>query len=215
VCHNCLGSDHAYNECKSGVCKHCQKNHHSLLHFEKRSNDSPKSSSTGPQPEVKASTSAHASAATTLMKTNHQILLSTAVVLVSNADGCPTVCRALLDSGSQNNFMTESLTQTIKLSKKQVNMPVYGISENVTTIKHKVVATIKSRISDYSAELEFLVIPKITGNLPITPITTSNWKIPTTLQLADPHFSSPHHRSIYSSWSHGSSTGFTTIIINY
>jgi hypothetical protein len=88
----------------------------------KRSNDSPKSSPTGPQTEVKASTSAHASAATTLMLTNHQILLSTAVVQVSNGDGCPTVCRALLDSGSQSNFMIESLAQTI-----------YGIGENVTT----------------------------------------------------------------------------------
>jgi hypothetical protein len=36
VCHNCLGSEHAYNECKSGVRKHCQKKNHSLLHFEKR-----------------------------------------------------------------------------------------------------------------------------------------------------------------------------------
>jgi predicted secreted protein len=63
------------------------------------------------------------------MFTNHQILLSTAVVQVSNADRCPTVVLA------------------IKLTEKQINMPVYGISKNVTTIKHKVVATVKSRIT--------------------------------------------------------------------
>jgi hypothetical protein len=92
-------------------------------------------------------------------------------------------------SGSQRNFMTESQAQKIKLTKKQVNMPVYGIIKNVTTIKHKVVATIKSRITTYSAELKLLVIPKLTGNLLITPFTISNWNIPITIQLADPHFS--------------------------
>jgi hypothetical protein len=39
--------------------------------------------------------------------------------------------------------------------------------------------------------LEFLILPKITGNIPLAPLDTKAWTIPTDKPLADPHFNTP------------------------
>jgi hypothetical protein len=86
--------------------------------------------------KAKASISAQAAVATTSMLINHQILMSTAVVQDSGVDGCPIICKALLDSGSQSYFMTKSLAQTIKVAhQKTIKNACLCEYENVTTVK--------------------------------------------------------------------------------
>jgi hypothetical protein len=50
---------------------------------------------------------------------------------------------------------------------------------------------IKSRVNHYTAGLEYLAVPKITGNLSSTKIDLSSWKLPPTIALADPQFGTP------------------------
>lgn len=45
------------------------------------------------------------------------VMLTTAIVLINDITGVPKRCRALLDSGSQINFITNSCAQSLKLSR--------------------------------------------------------------------------------------------------
>lgn len=48
------------------------------------------------------------------VKTSVFVLLATAIVRVYNEDGKSVLCRALLDYGSQNNFIIEDVSQALK-----------------------------------------------------------------------------------------------------
>ncbi|KAG8226423.1 hypothetical protein J437_LFUL012520 [Ladona fulva] len=51
----------------------------------------------------------------------------------------------------------------------------------------------KSRISDYSLDIDCAVLPQITGLLPIAYVNIANWNIPQGLRLADEHFYQHNH----------------------
>jgi len=54
--------------------------------------------------------------------TRDHVLLATAEIYIFNASGEPVLCRALLDSGSQSNFLTETIAQRlVKKKKKETN----------------------------------------------------------------------------------------------
>ncbi|XP_065094964.1 uncharacterized protein LOC135716044 [Ochlerotatus camptorhynchus] len=57
------------------------------------------------------------------------VFLSTAMVRVQDADGIGHYARALLDSGSQSNFVSESLCQKLGLKRTFINLPVSGIGQ--------------------------------------------------------------------------------------
>jgi hypothetical protein len=101
-CTNCLSSQPTRKSCRAGTCRECRQKHHSLLH----------------QPQLKAEsqlqptatlTSRFLAATTTYTVTSQQILLSTVVLVTYNSVGTPYHCRAILNSGSQSNFITENL----------------------------------------------------------------------------------------------------------
>lgn len=95
-----------------------------------------------------------------------EIVLATAIVTVVDPNGQETICRTLLDNGSQSNFISSNLCNLLNLRKKSVSIPVSGINQNLSVVKYKTFVKIQSRISDFSRELEFLVLHKITGLLP-------------------------------------------------
>lgn len=52
-------------------------------------------------------------------------------------------------------------------------------------------ATIESLGSNYKSTFEFLVLPKLTSNIPLMHIDTSNMNVPRNIQLADPQYYKP------------------------
>lgn len=52
-------------------------------------------------------------------------------------------------------------------------------------------ATIKSRVYDYSLNLEFFALPNLTGKLPLMPVNLTELKVPADISLADPAFHVP------------------------
>ncbi|XP_055918418.1 uncharacterized protein LOC129950505 [Eupeodes corollae] len=76
--------------------------------------------------------------------------------------------RALLDSGSQLNFITEELAQRLKLRKEEKLLNLLGIG--------KASATVMNSISSYQ---------------PDQVIKTLDWNILSNIQLADPYFNKP------------------------
>ncbi|XP_065087241.1 uncharacterized protein LOC135708974 [Ochlerotatus camptorhynchus] len=117
-----------------------------------------------------------------------KVLLATAAVIVQDDDGNRIPARALLDSGSESNFISERLSQRLKITRRIVDISVLGIGQAATKVKQQVSAMVRSRLSEYSRQMNFLVLPKVTVNLPTTTINTSGWTLPEGIELADPSF---------------------------
>ena len=76
------------------------------------------------------------------------ILLATAVVLVEDDMGSLYPARALLDSGSECNFMSEKLSQRLKINNREkVDVSVLGIGHAATRARQRIQTSIKSRAS--------------------------------------------------------------------
>lgn len=120
-----------------------------------------------------------------------EVLLATAVVDIFDKFGNVYQARALLDSGSQSNFITTDLCEKLKLRKQSFHLPVSGINETVTKISHLVNTIIQSRTSSYKINLSFLILDKITGNLPTVTVNVNQFVVPTNVHLADENFYSP------------------------
>jgi hypothetical protein len=97
-------------------------------------------------------------------------------------------CRALLDSASQDHFVTDCLVQQLHLRKFKAKITVQGINEVTKTIHYSPSLEIKSRINNWETKIDCAVLPKITRIIPATFVDSSDWGIPEGLTLADENF---------------------------
>lgn len=100
-------------------------------------------------------------------------------------------CKVLLDSGSQSNFITERLAKILEVDRTNVNVPVMGFKETLTNIKQSLKANFCSSDGRFTSTLTFLIVSKITGNIPLRTIECSKLNIPSNIRLADPRFNEP------------------------
>ncbi|XP_062714102.1 uncharacterized protein LOC115267934 [Aedes albopictus] len=202
LCRNCLRKGHQARDCpSSSSCRKCRGRHHSLLcpgeNFvtvnsrTPESSQSPSASHSAPREPPRTSASAtvhgpssHASAG----PTRRSVLLATAVVKLVDENGIEHAARALLDSGSECCFITEPFSQLIKAQRTKISIPISGIGQSSTYARYKITATVRSRVCDFSTPAEFLVLPKVTIDLPSASFDASSWDIPPGVQLADPGF---------------------------
>ncbi|KAJ8920538.1 hypothetical protein NQ315_005407 [Exocentrus adspersus] len=204
LCWNCLHKGHTVQKCTSRGCRQCGRKHNTLLHSNsyQQATSSTQNESKG---EVKDSTSGtqansqvmtalcqhNPGSYTTNIKVDSEVLLSTALVLVKDKYGKAHECRALLDSGSQSNFMTKNVCDRLQLSTRKLKLAVSGINQIGTNINGVADATIMSMHNGYQLSGSFLILNKITDNLPVRAINRAQLSIPQHLNLADPSF----HRS--------------------
>ena len=120
-------------------------------------------------------------------RTSEEVLLQTAIVAV-NVHGETILLRALLDSASQNNLITESAVQRLQLKKKNINTKVFGIGGTVQDNKGRVDLLISSRNRSSTVNISASNLTKKTDNLPSRFIDTSQWETIKELELADPDF---------------------------
>lgn len=201
LCTKCLKDFYGRN-CKAPNCKECHGYHNTLLHkfksiSEAISNDNVKSKSNEPstaasQKDVATNKNANATLAHCSVKGTPQVLLSTVIVLVRDADGAAHECRALFNSGAQFNFITCDFNKKLNLRQKSINMAINGIGNTPVKIaQQKVHATIKSQINSFKVKLPFLIVDKITEPLPIYKINKVNVNIPDKIVLADSTWNIP------------------------
>ncbi|XP_058449072.1 uncharacterized protein LOC131429038 [Malaya genurostris] len=204
ACFNCLQKGHRTSDCTS---KHtCNKRHHTTLHndgqpmkLDDSTNanaqcNSEKNSevSTSITPEIVShETNTQSSFYTQLKTTEKQVLLSTAVVLVYGKADNSYPCRVLLDSGSHSNFVSEHFATLLSLKKEPAHISISGLNDIHTRVRFKINTKIKSRVNNYTACLEFLIVPRITSNLSLTDVDYTHLKLPKNIQLADPNFNTP------------------------
>ena len=104
--------------------------------------------------------------------------------------GQPHKCRALLDSASQTNFITESLVQRLRLDKVRSHLPIQGINKATAETSHLVSLRLQST-SAFTARINCAVLPCITGEMPSMHLQHDNWNLPPDVQLAGPYFYRP------------------------
>lgn len=127
------------------------------------------------------------------LKNTSQIILSTALINIADATGQYHACKAVLDSGSQSNFISEQYCDKLKLFKKTVDIPISGIGETIYRIRCATRVTIKSRTDAFTLNINCLIIPKVTEPLPTEVIKRKILNFPKDIILADPTFDQPSH----------------------
>ena len=200
VCFNCLQPGHSANECSSKfTCRECMMKHHTLLHR-------PKSPLTSSQVvSVNNSIANHSSPSTNQEQSSivcqnqevlgltstdgnvNSVLLSTAIVSIKDQRGRNIQLRALLDSGSQASFITESMTKALML---RIQRSKTTISTLGSTKSQKALGFMSAKLNDV-LDINLHVIPKITNAIPSQEIDVSQLRHIHNLQLADPQFNVP------------------------
>lgn len=207
LCVNCLNNTHMTKQCTtSGRCQKCGKGHHTLVHLEPSpqnkltsrkhiktaketvamTNSSPQNATfppSTPLEEVK-------SMALSSVNQGSYVLLGTALVKV-RANGLEAECKAILDSGSQVNLITEGLVHRLGLPARATSISINGIGTNRTKVQHRVNINLQSRLNKFSTHLEAFVLPQIISPQPAQPFTIDKWSIPSNVVLADPTFNRP------------------------
>ncbi|XP_012542665.2 uncharacterized protein LOC105840305 [Monomorium pharaonis] len=198
LCTNCLRNNHFSKDCRASGCKKCSGKHNTLLHFgdskvEHETNNQSSSNINKAIDNDKASISQESAITTHAVQAAHNsyILLATARIVIFDNNGRSHPCRALLDNGSQSNFITSKLAQKLGLAKTPIKIPICGVNQNITHISHRTEASIKSLYNNYKAKLSVLVVDNITQDLPNRFYNISALNIPEGLSLADPRFNYP------------------------
>ncbi|XP_062538402.1 uncharacterized protein LOC134206693 [Armigeres subalbatus] len=139
LCHNCLKGDHFVRNCSSTfTCRRCNKRHHTLLHPEhsvstrRTTNHSPlpcpavpiSSAAPNVPPTVEPPTQSLVAASvpvpvneisTALQHPRENVFLLTVIVKITDAYGIDHLVRALLDSASQPNLISDRMAKIQRL----------------------------------------------------------------------------------------------------
>ncbi|XP_037930661.1 uncharacterized protein LOC119665511 [Teleopsis dalmanni] len=184
-CFNCLKNGHFTKDCTSGSCLKCSKKHNTLLHLEGTLEASMiKKASLSKNPASLFSNN--------LNIQKNYVVLGTARVVVKGNNGREIECRALLDSGSQVNLITDQIIKKLGENPKKTSACIEGVGQKKQDAQQRINLAFSSRINGFSSRIEAYVLPKIVCDQPSIHIESSSWKIPQNINLADPSFSTPN-----------------------
>lgn len=188
LCLNCFRTNHLSTRCALKGCRKCGKPHNTLLHI---NFNQPRLENSFSPTETSNESSGGTVVTHTSSNSEGEVLLSTAIVLVVDSEGNEHKARALLDSGSQSNFVCNQFVSKMKVKCSDVKLSVVGINASVTQSNKIVNLNIKSCFSEFLVNLDFYVLDKITNNLPNFPINKEMLKLPSNINLADSDFHVP------------------------
>ncbi|XP_055589857.1 uncharacterized protein LOC129742036 [Uranotaenia lowii] len=200
LCRNCFRSGHQAKDCQSKFsCRYCKARHHSMVCF-KSDGEARQASREQPRRREEAEglhviqnqtanlAASDSTANTASQRFSSQVQLATAVILLQDDEGNQFPARALLDSGSESNFLSERMNQLLQVPRQKVEISILGIGQTGTRVRQKVNAIVRSRTTDFKRTMSFLVLPKVTVNLPTANVNTQGWNFPEGIELADPTF---------------------------
>jgi len=167
LCINCLNEGHRVFKCASSKCRVCSHAHHTPLHRYQNLSE-PHQGRSWQDQQGQGTNTSHASthSAQVLQDTSeiNQVILAAGVVNVRDRFGQLHRARALSDSGSQVNFMTESLAQLLRLSRTNKCLTITSVGESNSIARSKVTTTLYSRLNGHIFTSEFWVLGTITSN---------------------------------------------------
>lgn len=176
-CYNCLRLGHSARNCRSqNSCMKCKGRHHTIIHADNRTKTNP----------------VQQSIVTTAISEHHDsvTLLSTVIVKVLDKNGEPLTARALLDQGSQSNFVTTELANRLGINKLSADVSIVGIAGSSKTIDSKLNISISSMYSNYNENISCYVLNEITPSIPAETLHVQRSSLKK-IKLADPEFYEP------------------------
>uniref|UniRef100_A0A1L8DIN7 Putative bel-16 dwil-i n=1 Tax=Nyssomyia neivai TaxID=330878 RepID=A0A1L8DIN7_9DIPT len=207
LCRKCITSNHMTSSCNFRTCAKCNLHHNVLLHdsfadhASSQAHAEPLATASTLSAVVQSSESVSTPAeqspvlnAITQPLVNvtaspaPRVFLATAMVDVVGLNGNRISCRAILDCGAQRNIMSINLQRQLKLPRRQTNFSILGVGGVPTAISCVTEAVVHSKVSPDFYNLEFIVVPKITGDLPNWPASPHSLPIPAGISLADPEW---------------------------
>lgn len=194
MCLNCLRvASHKAKQCGAGMCRKCSKRHNTLLHLESSSKGETDPTPTTPNTPVTKEESVATTNVnhTTIILKSSQVLLSTAVVKVLNCKGQLVPCRAVLDNGSQSCLITSNYVNELGIEQFYTRIPICGVGAMSMRTRSVAKILVHSRVNGFQANLDCLVVDKITQNVPVNRVRTDDLQIPDGIILADPAFQQP------------------------
>ncbi|XP_037931438.1 uncharacterized protein LOC119666230 [Teleopsis dalmanni] len=164
-------------------CTKCNKKHNTLLHLEVNNQTK----------NIQPTSSGYNTAVTTATantSTGHReyVFLPTATVKITAPNGNTSEVRALLDSGSQVHIVSERLVRRLNISKTKTLLCIEGIGKVHKNSTQRVNIKLQSLNSRFTTEIEAFLLPNIVPPQPSSSYDISKWKIPNSIQLADPTF---------------------------
>lgn len=204
LCRNCLSKMHFANKCKSeNRCKYCSQNHHSLLHFNTTASDFSHDNEQD-LTENSERESEHQSDNVTLCTLNNgdanvfcpnqTVLLGTASINVLDSRNNYQKIRVLIDSASQNDFITTECCQRLGLHlfPNRNHATIRGIGDIAQRIKGITNLKFESRYNNkISFSIRPLVVDRITTQLPASSLNLNSLSYLNELPLADDGFHTP------------------------
>ncbi|XP_076382764.1 uncharacterized protein LOC143260624 [Megalopta genalis] len=127
----------------------------------------------------------------TTIEENSQTHPITAQINIFDVNHQKISCRALIDTCSTTNFMTNDLAKKLRLSQERCNVSVGALNSLSTIANHTIRATIQSRVSNFQRTLTFLIVPNIASVVPDQTVDRTMLKIPRSTELADSRFHRP------------------------
>lgn len=140
LCFRCVSRGNFSSSCKV-KCEVCQGNHHQTIYLIEKEN---------PQRSGETNTNFGRTSRTTLN------LLMTAKIKLRTKTGGWREARALLDGGSQSNFITENLVKGLDWQTTTTDIKVNGIASSVSQVLRKVRTNMKSCCGEYQKDITFL-----------------------------------------------------------
>ncbi|XP_047995968.1 uncharacterized protein LOC125233866 isoform X2 [Leguminivora glycinivorella] len=210
LCHVCLRPDHETRQCKLNGCRVCKRRHNTYLHTTQTLNTSPPGASTEQTAEPANSARSDVACSSTMLTSDSaavqntltastlistsESLLSTALIEVINPiNNKKETVKCLVDSCSQSNYLSHNLRQKLNLDCQPLTASnVTGIGNTPLTYQPVLCAAhIQSKLSDFNAKIDFLVLDQVTSRFPQNYVDISHLNLPASVQLADPTFNVP------------------------
>lgn len=190
LCFNCMNVGHQVSSCKYPSCPRCGKRHNSKLHID--SNLMPEEGNpmqTEQLMSIPSNSVLHVKDNTkNASGSTSSVMLATAIVYILDSDGNRQRCRAILDSGSQLNFITSTCAQRLHLNQTNVSLSISGVGTMSSSTVRLMPCIVSSQCQNYHFTVEFHSLPTITGRLPYQMFDLDQVNIPDYIKnnLADP-----------------------------
>jgi len=186
LCMNCLRNDHYAKTCKLGSCRECSEKHNTLCHLTPESEISVTSEAAKSTVQTSHESSNGVAVHALSNTKGRRVLMATAIVEATQRNGASIPIRALLDSASEANFITQSACNKLGLKRSKASELVMGLNEIENRVYGICEIRIKLRCSSFQVNVQCLIVPKITKNS--MKIGRSKLQLPSNIELTDTDF---------------------------
>ncbi|XP_058808422.1 uncharacterized protein LOC131674012 [Phymastichus coffea] len=117
--------------------------------------------------------------------------MTTALVKLKDKRGNLVVARALLDSCSTVNLITETFANSLALPNSPCSVNIEAVDGLSTAVNKFIQTSVHSNYNNSNFPVRFLIVPRIADAVPNDTFPRKLFDIPKNLKLADPQFHLP------------------------